>query len=265
MDKETRRLFLGLEMEAPWPLVWPKGRVLGESDRHVTLNFLGDVSYTAILQILPSIPLPSCELGPCGYFDASLELPPNKGRVIAWHINWLGHEVASLQKELSQWLHKNGLLEDSREWLSHLSVCRDPANLIEWKEFFQPLPCFTKAIHLYESLGFSKYESLWSHPFMPPFKEISHTADIAFHIYGKNIDQLYQHALIALAFKFPPIVSHAQWRAQLQGLDDVIILLNETICRTDYSIGCPFKAVSFHGEIQSYETEIILWEMIVDV
>jgi hypothetical protein len=40
--------------------------------------------------------------------------------------------------------------------------------------------------------------------------------------------------------------------------------LNEAIARVDEQMGTPFKAVSFHGDIQE-EEGVLKWEMIVDV
>lgn len=260
-----RRLFFGLEMEAPWPKNWPKGRVLDTPHRHATLQFLGNCSVDRVVEALPTFPLPDFVLGPCGFFNRSLELPKENPRVIAWHIDWGNEDVSSLQKSITQWLLINKFPADQRQWLSHLTICRDPVDLNEWSHFFKPIPCFAKALHLYESLGSSRYRPLWSHLFSPPFKEIEHTADIAFHIFGKDLTQIFQHAYLALAFQFPKMEAEGLQSVKFHSLDDVIILLNEIIGKTDRLIGCPFKAVSFHGEIKPWQNTLIQWEMIVDV
>ena len=51
----------------------------------------------------------------------------------------------------------------------------------------------------------------------------------------------------------------------LETLDDVVIALNERIARMDSEVGCPLKAVSFHGEIEVLSPSLLQWEMIVDV
>ena len=47
-------------------------------------------------------------------------------------------------------------------------------------------------------------------------------------------------------------------------IDDIVIELNRIISRTDSAVGCSYKAVSFHGQIEK-QADIFTWEMIVDV
>ena len=47
--------------------------------------------------------------------------------------------------------------------------------------------------------------------------------------------------------------------------DEIIIQLNEKISLWDAESGCPFKAVSFSGEITKKENGLLHWEMIIDV
>ena len=39
--KDQKRLFFGFEVKAPWPQGLPKGRILKEDQRHITIAFLG--------------------------------------------------------------------------------------------------------------------------------------------------------------------------------------------------------------------------------
>ena len=114
-------------------------------------------------------------------------------------------------------------------------------------------------------MGHSKYLSIWSWPLLPPFEEIEHLADIAFHVYGQKIDQLYMHAFVALSFKCPPLLDYFQEKRELQSMEEIVIYLNEAVSKADQEIGCPFKAVSFHGTIERMQNHLLRWEMIVDV
>lgn len=264
MENDDRRLFFGMEVEAPWPVFWPKGRLLEEGDRHLTLCFLGDAPYTKIAAALKLKPPPIGSFSSCGRFSKALRLPVKNPRVLAWQVDWFDEKVPQLQKTVANWLLEHEFPVDQRPWLSHLTVCRNPQNPEEWEKVFKPLPCYTKALHLYESLGSSRYRPLWSFPFDPPFIEIEHTADIAFRIFGKTLLQLYQNALTALAFSFPLILDAMQ-SPKLQSLEDLIIQLNQAIFLIDQKIGCPFKAISFHGQIKKLSNHLLEWEMIVDV
>jgi hypothetical protein len=121
-----------------------------------------------------------------------------------------------------------------------------------------------KGLHLYKSMGNLEYQSLWEMPLLPPFEELEHTADLAFHIRGSTVQQLHTHAQLALAFKFPPLVSCFTQKTQ-NSLKEIIISLNEMISQADMEFGCPFKAVSFHGEIKEDAQKLLHWNMIVDV
>lgn len=259
----TKRLFFAVNIEAPWPDEWPHGRVLAEEDRHETLAFLGDVEGKKIPELLDGCPTPSSLLAPSGRFDKCLLLPEQDPRLAAWHLTWNGPIIPTFQKTLAEWLKSHNIPLSSKPWLSHVTLSRAPLDKKAWLQSFEPLPCYAKAFHLFESLGHSKYHSLWSKPFHPPFKEMSHTADMSFFVYGKDLSSLYDNAALALCFKYPPFFQTE--KRSFSSLEDVIMALNRDLSIVDAQMGCPFKAVSFHGEIQKANDQLISWEMIVDV
>lgn len=265
-EEDAKRLFFGAQTHAPWPKEYPPARIIPEETRHITLAFLGQHSFSKLKNILSSIPRPSFAIGPAGTARELLFLPKERSRVVALSIDWLDPKAKlnSYQKELSNWLQGQGYSLDQRAFFPHLTVARAPFDKTQWNAQFTPLPFFIKAIHLYQSLGNLNYQSLWESPLLPPFDELEHTADIAFLIRGDSIQELHQHAQLALAFKFPPLIQF--YTAHLQSsLDEVIISLNEMVASVDTELGCPFKAISFHGKVKSDEHHILYWEMIVDV
>ncbi len=265
MEETGKRLFFGLEIKAPWPKNWGSGRILLEKDRHLTLAFLGAVESKELLQTLSSPPLPSFRFAPIGVFDRCLFLPKRFPRVVAWHTQFFeGEELLTEYHEiLSGWLCDIGIVIEKRSFLPHVTIARSPLQLEFWKESFQKLPFFCNALHLYESLDCSQYRTRWSHFFTLPFEEILHTADIAFIVRGNTIADINLHAEFALAFTYPELLPYLQ-KSDAKSLDEVIISLNELVLRVDSEIGCPFKAVSFHGDIIAKE-DVLTWEMIVDV
>ncbi|MBA3238004.1 MAG: hypothetical protein H0T62_06590 [Parachlamydiaceae bacterium] len=268
MERETNSLFFGLEAIAPWPHSFPKGRLIHEHERHATLAFLGKVSLDKISPLLSSFPKPEFKVGLTGIFDKKLFLPQRHPHVVSWHIDFFEVFVSleNYQKQISNWLIENGFSPQSHEegWLPHVTLARQPFDQDAWNEAFMALPVFFNAIHLYESVGDLRYSSLWSLPLPFPWTEIEHTADIAFIIRGETLQQVYRHAILALAFRFPQLLSYMPASCDLNSLDDVIILLNEAVSLADQAVGCPFKAVSFHGELENFD-HISYWEMIVDV
>ena len=263
-----KRLFFGAEMHAPWPSSFPKGRLIEEPCRHVTLAFLGQCEENILFESLKDFPKIHYDLGEVGIFEQCLILPSSPSpHVVAWQVKWLHafNALSHFQSILSDWLKAKGYALDSREWLPHVTLCRQPFDSREWEQAFAPLPCYSGAIHLYESEGNLKYVPLWSYPVMHPFEEFEHTADMAFWIRGKTLSQLYDHAFTALAFKFPPLLAYLKSSPSVSTLEEVIMELNEGIGQADGEIGCPMKAVSFHGEIQERENGLLQWEMIVDV
>lgn len=267
MQNDIKRLFFGIETHAPWPAHFPKGRLLDESHRHLTLAFLGNIPYTPLREKLNQFPKISWNLGFVGYFDACLALPPHHPHVIAWHAHWLENDssASNLQKILADWLINHNYSLDKRPWMPHVTLCRQPFDVPTWVEDFAPIPFYASSIHLYESLGNLNYIPIWSHPIKAPFEEVNHTADVAFKIRGINLEQIYRHAFIAMAFKAPELLGFFAPLSSLNHLDDVIIALNNIISRADSEVGCPMKAVSFHGEIIALEDDLLQWEMIIDV
>ena len=263
-SEETKRLFFALEVAAPWPEAFPKGRLLEEGCRHMTLAFLGQVPYDSLKALLPQLPLPSFQLGPVGRFDRCLFLPQRRPRVVAWEVHWYGGErLLAYQKLLSGWLRKHGCSIEERLFLSHVTLARWPFDKEGWSRLSYQLPMIGRAIHLYESLGNLRYEPRWSFALTPVFEEISHTADLAFKIRGENNQQLFLHAQLALAFSFPPFLSFVA-EGSPQSIEEIILELNGLVSRADAVIGVPFKAVSYHGNVVDCEG-VLEWEMIVDV
>ena len=266
---ELRRLFWGLSLDAPWPLSYPSGRLIEEGMRHLTLAFLGNVSKSPLMEHLKEVPIPPFTVGPVGQLDKVLFLPENRPRVVANNMRWLTdeQEVKAYQKSLTKWLTSLGYSLDSRPFLSHVTIARSPFKEEweeEWNQAFTPLPARITGICLYESLGNLHYETLWEYPFILPFEEFAHTADIAFHIRGKTFRDLYIHGAVALAFHSPEILSYLREDVELSTQVEVVAELNKMVSRSDIEIGSPFKAVSYSGKIMQ-EREIMNWEMIVDV
>ena len=266
--QDIKRLFFGLSIEAPWPSEFPPGRLLEEPYRHLTLAFLGEIELSKILKILPSIPSFPQKIGFAGRFNQLLFLPPRHPHAVAWQIEWLleGGQLDQYQQALTEWLKNSGVpLSEKNSFLPHVTICRSPFDIKPWKKNFSPLPLFTTSLHLYESLGSSHYQSLWSHALIPPFEEIEHAADIAFQVIGESFQQLYLHASLAIAFNFPPFLDFIGPPQVISNLDRCVMALNETLSRLDVEMGSPFKAISFHGDAEITENGLMKWEMIVDV
>lgn len=266
-NNNVKRLFFALEVLAPWPAKLPHGRIMDDSHRHMTLAFLGSTDYRKLQESLKRFPYPPFRIGFAGKFNEPLFLPPRHPHVAAWHVQWL-EDAMSLdlyQKSLTEWLVHEGFNPDIRDhFLPHVTICRSPFNPREWGKAFTVLPMMTANLHLYESMGSLQYIPRWTCPIKPPFVEFEHTADIAYKVYGENLEQIKLHAAAALAFKCPEILT-CDLETPVESIEDVIIKLNECVAYVDQRIGCPYKAVSFHGDIEEEEEGIMSWEMIVDV
>jgi 2'-5' RNA ligase len=269
-QNEMKRVFFGFEAIAPWPEKLPVGRLLDENHRHMTIAFLGNIPFSKLEPIIENLPKPPHRVGIAGVFDQCLFLPPRHPRVAAWHFNcdaveW--NRITHFHQQFCQPLQELDLLREKelRPLLPHVTLCRAPFDPKQWKKHFQPLPMILKDFHLFESVGDLKYPSIWRHAMKPPFEEIEHTADIAFKIHAETLSQLFRHALTALAFRFPPLILFPEIEWEPTSLDDIVIALNAIVSRADEELGCPFKAVSFHGEIRQEQDNTLTWEMIVDV
>jgi RNA 2',3'-cyclic 3'-phosphodiesterase len=267
-SSDFKRLFFGFHVEAPWPLDLPKGRLIASHFRHMTIAFLGEMSFSIIEPLLATCPKPSFRLGPSALFDQVIFLPKHFPRVVAWHIHWFEEGfIETFQSQVALWLQENNLLalEKQRPLLPHVTLCRSPFSRRSWEKSFTPLPLRVTGFHLYESLGNLRYHSLWEHPFLAPFEEIPHTADVAFQVRGTTLSDLFLHAQLALCFKFPSLSSTLLERQPFASLEEVVMKLNEWISLVDQKMGAPLKAVSFHGEALLKEPNLIEWEMIADV
>ncbi len=268
-QENIKRVFFAEEAICPWPDKMPDGRTLDASDRHMTLAFLGNVDYQELNDILPSFPPPPFKVGPAGFFEECKLLPPKSPRVVAWEISWLDNlnQIENYSIKLIEWLESNNFSPAIYKsgFKPHVTISRSPFVIHKWEKSFQKLPVFLKDIHLYESVGNLKYKPLWSYSLLAQFVEIEHTADIAFKVRGENIWQIFANAVVALSFHYPDFLSFFNRDASINNLDDVVITLNEMVRESDKDQGCPFKAVSFHGELMEEKDKTLSWEMIVDV
>lgn len=264
IENEAKRLFFGFEITAPWPEEMPEGRSV--ADRHLTLAFLGNAPYLKLKEQLAALPLPDFKIGPVGICNKLIFLPKKEERVAAFHIGWLTKEekLKQFHNTLLNWLEERNYAVDKRELLSHVTMARAPFNKKDWEAAFTPLPAYVKALHLYESVGNLTYPSLWESPFVPPFEEFEHTADIAFRIRGENFEELYIHAMLALCFSYPSFISYCEAWPNLSSLEEVIAALNKNVAKMDAEVGIPFKAVSYHDKMKK-TAHFLEWEMIVDV
>lgn len=260
-----KRLFFGLEMCSPWPEKLPRGRILPEESRHLTLAFIGQCDPSRLGSILDLFPLNHLRLGFCGFFDDLLFLPQNKPRVVCWHPTFLSQAdpLFAWQGAIADWLRSAGYSIETRPFLPHVTLARSPFQVKQWEIAFHPLPFYGFRVHLYESVGHLRYVPLWTHALLPPFEEIAHTADQAFVIRGENLKELYEHAFTALAFEFHELLAYHS-REEVKSLDEVIALLNHCLAKADSEVGAPFKAVCYSGEITEKEG-LLKWEMIIDV
>lgn len=268
-EKSTETLFFGFQCQANWPEDLPNGRFIAEANRHITIAFLGKTDIDLIMQQLEKLPLPKFFIPPIGLFDKCLFLPPRNPRCVSWHTEFITKEkeLINYQKELAEFLYKRDFLDKKqidRPFLPHMTICRKPFILKEWKKSFYKMPFCLGPLHLYKSLGHSDYEPIWSHIITYAFEEIEHTADIGFLIRGESLDEMQKSAEMALGSIHPPILKYTEKRKEPKDLDHIIIDLNRLITRADKNEGCAFKAVSFHGDIKE-KNQILEWEMIIDV
>ncbi len=263
---DIKRLFFGASLSAPWPQHLPEGRLIPEDSRHITLSFLAHCNYSKLLKQMPQMPLPPLSIGQTGIADRLVFLPPHTPRVAAMEVRWMSGETEFLayQEQLSAWLTIEGYQKEKYPFYPHISMARRPFDPGQWAEHISAFPFYVRSVALYESLGGLQYSTLWEQPYLPPFEEMEHTADIAFHIRARTPQELHMHAQLALAFHFPGFLPFFTDCLQ-NTLSEIVIALNESVSRADASIGCPFKAVSFHGNIHKDSQHILHWEMIVDV
>lgn len=257
-----KRLFFGFEIKAPWH-VTPPGKIVQEQMRHLTLAFLGNIEFEKLETHLSALPLPQFQVGLSGFFDRILYLPPRHPHVVAWHGILDDQKITEYVVRLHDWLKTLGIERDLRlPWLPHVTLARSPFERENWNKNFLPLPFYFCNLHLYESKPNLQYTPIWSASLLPPYDELEHTADLAFQIRAENEMDLYQNAFTALAFHFPPLIEYKQ--SAPAHADKIVSTLNHALALADAEKGCPFKAVSHHGEIIK-QNGLHTWEMIVDV
>lgn len=268
MDESAARLFFGFQIEAAWPKVLPLGRLVAEKERHITALFLGRQDRQKIVSLAETLTELPFAIGPAGVFAQCLLFPHKHPRAVVWTIDWHSAKepLFAFQRSLQQLFVENSIIQpEDRDFVPHVTLCRPPFHPQGWQKAFKPLPLMICQLHLFESLGHSTYRSLWHRSFLKAYQEIEHTADMAFIICGQTIRELHAHAQLALAHIYPPFITFFSKEPHVETFDDMIAQLNALIAHTDSAIGCPLKAVSYHGQIKQGPKNTLEWEMIIDV
>jgi RNA 2',3'-cyclic 3'-phosphodiesterase len=260
-----KKVFFGFDIETLWVDIPKEKKMINEANRHVTVVFLGNLDIGEI--DFNDLPKADFEIGPVGFFNKCLFLPPRHPRLVAYQIDFFEKDtlIKSFQKKLFEFFIKKNIVIKPNNFLPHVTICRNDFNKKVWEESFKFLPLFIKSLNFYESFKNSEYKTLWQKDFIKPFEEIEHTADIAFIIRGKNYTDLLYNSFIALAFKSLDLLLYIKELNKVESIDDVVIKLNEIITKAEIDgFYIPFKAVSFHAYIEKKD-DILNWEMIVDV
>lgn len=263
-----KRLFFGFDVSAPWQDAYPEGRLIQEDDRHQTVAFLGSCDYERLKTHLNSLPKPTWKVGLIGIAKGLLFLPFKHPSCVSidWELQESKETFFSYHNEILAFLIKeNFLKKEERDFLLHVTLCRKPFKEKEWLAHFEKIPLICGSLHLYESLGSSRYKKIWTFPILPPFEEIPHTADIAFKVRAHSLQQLGLHAFMALASKAKGLLKDDFSMHSFSSLEELIASLNHSIALLDMREGSPLKAVSYHGNIKQNEDGTIEWEMIIDV
>lgn len=258
MTTDEKRLFFGFETHSPWPETLPDSRTLKANDRHLTVLFLGNVSYKKIRSLILKMPKPSFRVGPVGIFDACLCLPKRHPHVVTWHIDPFGEDpIADYHDTLISFFRAEGYEVDEREFLKHVTLGRAPFALKKWKKSFYPLPLYFHHFHLYESLQGLHYEPIWTHDIYPPFKEVK--KDL-FLLYGESFQQIFLNAQIALAFKCPELLPFLDPQYKVRNLHDGGIRIRSILQRADREVGIPIKDAKF-PDSGTQEKGVLNWEL----
>jgi 2'-5' RNA ligase len=234
--------------------------------RHITLAFLGNTDHEKVLQNAQELPqnLHMPAFAPVGVFSHCHFFPKKHPRCVSWGASWKSH-FDMFQNAIIAHFVDHKLIEPlKRPFIPHATVARSPFDKNAFKESFSPVAFYAPALHLYQSLGHSKYTSLWHVPWKVPFVEIEHTADLAFQVYARNLQELSLHAQAALCFAFAECIPFSFTLFEPENLDHIVYHLNKIIALCDSECGSPVKAVSYHDTVLTDGSELI-WEMIIDV
>jgi len=255
------RFFVAFIIDAPWPQSFPNARLLVPHERHLTIAFLGKSNRAQTLKSFEALSTQKLPTGFCGCFDSIIFLPEKSPRVVAYHAQTSNEdELCEFVRNVNQ--HMNLVL--SKQWMPHVTIGRSPFNKKEWEKSFQPLPFCVSSFGLFESLGNLRYKVLAEIPLTPAIEKLDHTADLAYILRGKTLEELFHHAIVSLSFDDLHFLPFLAIQRRFASIDEIIIELNRLIRELDSQHGCPFKAVSFHDTLRK-NAGFYEWEMIIDV
>jgi 2'-5' RNA ligase len=261
---ETKRFFFAMEIEAPWPGEFPKGRLLGVPARHLTLAFLGDVNHSALLEIIGKTPLPPLKTGFVGHFNKTVFLPFKHPRVVAWHADLLNKKqiLTEYQKQFCDWLKSSGFEPAGygRPWLPHVTLCRSRFDFDGWKKAFRPLPFIATKLVLYESKGSLQFEPKWSYELTLPIEKLADSVNTAYVLRGEDMESILLHARVALGFHDETFYHKIVSNQTLNNQTDLLNYLEKELHKIP---GGDLVELKFEGGIIKRKDSLLECKMIV--
>lgn len=230
------RLFFGFEVETP-DLDLAPGKYLAKKDRHITLAFLGEVDLNTILAHLNHLPKPDFTDGFMGIFTEVLFFPPSHPTSAVYKATFPKKErsIRMFQQRLVDWLKILGLppTDPEREWLPHVTFARKPFDPKQWREAFHSCPFSVSKLHLYESMGDSKYEPRWTYALNPVYDQTK--------VRGKDFQEWLFHIQAALSMRHPKLWEFFQDTSEPRSHREAYQMINKGIAAANakYGMGIP--------------------------
>lgn len=248
-----RRLFFGFEVDTPDQIALAAGKLLAKKDRHITLAFLGEVDLEILLTHLNHFPKPDFTDGFMGIFSEVLFLPPPHPTSVAYKATFPGKErsIRMFQQRLVNWLKVLGFPPDEpeREWLPHVTFARKPFEFSPWRDAFQSCPFAVSKLHLYESMGDTKYEPRWTYSFKPVYE--------ATIVRGRIFTEWFFHMKAALSMRHPQLWEFFQDSSEPRSHREAYQMINRGIAAANAKHGLGINALVIGENLISIdETDI---------
>ena len=251
-------LFFGFEVQTPFVETLLKDQMGKMQISPLPFLFFQESVCQKVDDLVCKMPEPSFRVGPIALAEAAPSISNHiLGNVQLCMKRFGADLIGPYQKLLRHYFIQEGCQMNKKNYTKQIFWKGPSLFSQKIEDIFHPFPFYFLNFHLYKRCEKRRYVRIWTHDFLPPFKEVESGN---FILYGESFQQIFLNAQIALSFKFPAFTAFIDDKYRVRNLHDGGVRLMTLIYKVCDAIKIPIRKAIFpdHGK---QEKGLLKWDL----